>query len=165
MVMISAGDDVARSKVQLTDAQNAARVAEAEGIGGDDLAEALLEGALVHQVLHVRARRHAEVMLAVGAGPEVLLEHRLEQGLAAPVAVPGSVGQLLAAVGAEPGLVGDLGKAFGAFELLPAGRALGPLFHGLHEEAGQHHPQAEAQREEQEVTPRPGEAPYSAIFM
>jgi hypothetical protein len=60
-------------------------VAELERIPGDEVGVALHERVRVDEVLDVGARRHAEVVAAVLAGPEVLLEHGLEQGLATAV--------------------------------------------------------------------------------
>src|SRR5262249_55927774 len=63
------------------------RVTELQRVGGLEVREALRERVLVHEIAEVRARRNAEMEIAVRAGPEVLLEHGLEQRLAAALAL------------------------------------------------------------------------------
>ena len=70
-------------------------VAELERIAGFEIGVALLERVGVDQVAEIGARRNAEVVVAVRAGPEVLLEHGLEQGLAAALALgPQTLGDI-----------------------------------------------------------------------
>src|SRR5206468_3128413 len=90
------------------------RVAELERIPGDQARVTLREGAFVHQHREVGARRDPEMETALGAGPEVLLEDRLEQRLAAALALgPQPLGQI-----GPFGLVGPLDAL--AFALEPA---------------------------------------------
>src|SRR4029077_2599723 len=70
-------------------------VAELERITGLEAGIAFLERTFVHQELEPGPRRNAEVMPAVRAGPQVFLEHGLEQRLAALVALgPQPFGQI-----------------------------------------------------------------------
>ena len=70
-------------------------VAEFERVGGLEIGEALLEGARIDDELEVGAGRHAEMKSAARAGPQVLVEHRLEQRLPAALALgPQAFGHL-----------------------------------------------------------------------
>ncbi len=73
----------------------ALRVPETERVGRDHLGEALYERALIEQDLDVGPGRDAEMIGALGAGPEIPLELLLIQDLAAFLALgPEAVRQL-----------------------------------------------------------------------
>jgi hypothetical protein len=81
------------------------RVAELERVAGFEVGEAFLERVGIDQELEIGAGRNAEMVVAVRAGPGVLLEHGLEQGFAAALALgPQTFGHVLAALPLGAGL-------------------------------------------------------------